>query len=133
MQGADGVTVCFFGDGAAARGDFHEALNLAALLKAPIVFVCENNLYFQTVGVDVGMTIENVADRAAGYGMPGVAVDGQDVLAVHEATSEAVRRARRGDGRASSSARPTASSPPLDSQGDEGTSTRSSGGSGETP
>lgn len=98
MQGADDVTVCFFGDGAAARGDFHEGLHLAALLDAPIVFVCENNLYFQTVGADTGITIENVADRAAGYGMPGVAVDGQDVLAVHEATAEAIRRARRGDG-----------------------------------
>ena len=98
MQGADAVTVCFFGDGAAARGDFHEGLHLAALLDAPIVFVCENNLYFQTVGADTGITIENVADRAAGYGMPGVVVDGQDVLAVHEATVEAIRRARRGDG-----------------------------------
>ena len=98
MQGTDDVTVCFFGDGAAARGDFHEGLHLAALLDAPIVFVCENNLYFQTVGADTGITIENVADRAAGYGMPGIAVDGQDVLAVHEATAEAIRRARRGDG-----------------------------------
>ena len=98
MQGAGALTVCFFGDGAAARGDFHEGLHLASLLDAPIVFVCENNLYFQTVGADTGITIENVADRAAGYGMPGVAVDGQDVLAVHEATAEAIRRARRGDG-----------------------------------
>ncbi len=98
MQGTDDVTVCFFGDGAAARGDFHEGLNLAALLKAPIVFVCENNLYFQTVSANIGLPIENVADRAAGYGMPGVIVDGQDVLAVHEAMREAVRRARRGDG-----------------------------------
>jgi TPP-dependent pyruvate/acetoin dehydrogenase alpha subunit len=98
MKGTDDVTVCFFGDGATARGDFHEGLNLAALLKAPVVFVCENNLYFQTVSADVGLPIENVADRAASYGMPGTIVDGQDVIAVHEATREAVRRARQGEG-----------------------------------
>ena len=98
MKKTDDVMVCFFGDGAAARGDFHEGLNLAAVLKAPVVFVCENNLYFQTVPASVGMAIENIADRAAGYGMPGCIVDGQDVLAVHEATQEAVERARTGGG-----------------------------------
>ena len=98
MKNTDGVVVCFFGDGAAARGDFHEGLNLAAVLKAPVVFVCENNLYFQTVPASVGMLIEDIASRAAGYGMPGRIVDGQDVLAVYAATQEAVERARTGGG-----------------------------------
>ena len=98
MKGTDNVALCFFGDGAAARGDFHEGLNLAAVLKAPVVFVCENNLYFQTVPASAGMAVDDIADRAAGYGMPGRVVDGQDVLAVYEATREAVERARRGEG-----------------------------------
>ena len=98
MKGADNVVVCFFGDGAAARGDFHEGLNLAAVRKAPVVFVCENNLYFQTAPASAGMAVENIADRATGYGMPGRVVDGQDVLAVYEATREAVERARGGEG-----------------------------------
>ena len=98
MKSTDNVVVCFFGDGAAARGDFHEGLNLAAVLKAPVVFVCENNLYFQTAPASAGMAVEDIADRAAGYGMPGRVVDGQDVLAVYEATREAVERARRGEG-----------------------------------
>ena len=97
-KGADDVMVCFFGDGATARGDFHEGLNLAAVLKAPVVFVCENNLYFQTVPGSVGMAIEDIADRAQGYGMPGVIVDGQDVLAVYDAAQDAVARARSGEG-----------------------------------
>ena len=94
----DNVTVCFFGDGAAGRGDFHEGLNLASLLKAPVVFVCENNLYFQTVPGTVGQPIEDIADRAASYAMPGEIVDGQDVLAVHDAVEKAVARARAGEG-----------------------------------
>lgn len=98
MKGNDDVMVCFFGDGAVSRGDFHEGLNLAAVLKAPVVFVCENNLYFQTAPASVGRAIEDVADRAAGYGIPGHVVDGQDVLAVYEATQNAVGRARRGEG-----------------------------------
>jgi len=98
LKGTDNVVLCFFGDGAAARGDFHEGLNLAAVLKAPVVFVCENNLYFQTVPASAGMAVEDIAGRAAGYGMPGRVVDGQDVLAVYEATREAVERARIGEG-----------------------------------
>ena len=98
MKGTDDVMVCFFGDGAVARGDFHEGLNLAAVLKAPVVFVCENNLYFQTVPGSVGMAIKDIADRAEGYGMPGGVVDGQDVLAVYDATRKAVARARGGEG-----------------------------------
>ena len=98
MKGSDNVMVCFFGDGAASRGDFHEGLNLAAVLKAPVVFVCENNLYFQTAPASVGRAVEDIADHAVGYGMPGRVVDGQDVMAVHEATQDAVRRARAGEG-----------------------------------
>ena len=98
MNGADDVMVCFFGDGAAARGDFHEGLNLAGVLKAPVVFVCENNLYFQTVPRSVGAAIDDIADRAKGYGMPGVIVDGQDVMAVYDATQDALARARSGEG-----------------------------------
>ena len=71
---------------------------LAAVLKAPVAFVCENNLYFQTVPGSVGMAIEDIADRAQGYGMPGVIVDGQDVLAVYDAAQDAVARARSGEG-----------------------------------
>ena len=98
MKKTDDVMVCFFGDGAAARGDFHEGLNLAALLKVPVVFVCENNLYFQTVPGTVGQPIEDIASRAAAYSMPGEVVDGQDVLAVYDATQKAVDRARAGEG-----------------------------------
>ena len=94
----DNVAVCFFGDGAAGRGDFHEGLNLASLLKVPVVFVCENNLYFQTVSRTVGQPIEDIADRAASYAMPGQVVDGQDVLAVYDAVEQAVARARAGEG-----------------------------------
>ena len=98
MKKTDNVMVCFFGDGAAARGDFHEGLNLAALRKAPVVFVCENNLYFQTAPGSVGMAIKDIADRAVGYGIPGRVVDGQDVLAVYEEAQEAIGRARAGEG-----------------------------------
>jgi len=98
LKGTDNVMLCFFGDGAAARGDFHEGLNLAAVHKAPVVFICENNLHFQTAPASVEMAITDIADRAAGYGFPGVIVDGQDVLAVHETTQEAISRARQGKG-----------------------------------
>ena len=98
LAGSDDVTVCFFGDGATARGDFHEGLNLAAVRKAPVVFICENNLHFQTAPTSAGMAVDDVADRAAGYGFPGMVVDGQDVIAVNEATRQAVERARRGEG-----------------------------------
>lgn len=98
LRGTNNVMVCFFGDGASNRGDFHEALNLAAVLKAPVVFICENNLYAQTVPAAIAMAIKDIADRAIGYGMPGRIVDGQDVLAVYEATQEAIARARAGEG-----------------------------------
>ena len=98
MQKTDNVIICFFGDGAAARGDFHEGLNLAGVLSAPVVFVCENNLHFQTMPASVGQAVDDIADRAAGYGFPGYVVDGQDVLAVYDAAQQAISRARRGEG-----------------------------------
>lgn len=98
LKGTDNVMLCFFGDGAAARGDFHEGLNLAAVHKAPVIFICENNLHFQTAPASVEMAITDIADRASGYGFPGIIVDGQDVLAVHEVTQGAITRARQGDG-----------------------------------
>jgi pyruvate/2-oxoglutarate/acetoin dehydrogenase E1 component/TPP-dependent pyruvate/acetoin dehydrogenase alpha subunit len=98
MQGTDNVVINFFGDGASNRGDFHEGLNLAAVLHAPVVFVCENNGYAQTVPASVGSLITDIAERAASYGMPGVVVDGQDVLAVNAAVQAAVARARAGGG-----------------------------------
>ncbi len=87
-----------FGEGATSKGDFHEGLNFAGIHKLPVVFICENNRYAISVPVSKQMPIENVADRAACYGMPGVVVDGQDVIEVYRVTKEAVDRARRGDG-----------------------------------
>ena len=92
------VVVCFFGDGSASEGAIHEAMNLAATWKMPVVFVCENNLYGEFMRFDTQHAIQDVSDIANGYGMPGVAVDGQDVLAVYETASEAIARARRGEG-----------------------------------
>ncbi len=98
MRGTDQVCVCFFGDGASNTGAFHEALNLAALWKVPVIFVCENNLYAITVAASISTSVENIAERARAYGIPGVVVDGMDVLAVHHAVKEAVERARKGFG-----------------------------------
>ena len=98
LRGLDRVAVSFFGDGASNTGAFHEGLNLAAVKRAPVVFVCENNLYAASTHVSKTTLIEDIADRATGYGMPGVVVDGMDVLAVHEAAREAVESARAGDG-----------------------------------
>jgi len=98
LRGSDQVTVGFFGDGAANQGTFHEAVNLAAVWKLPVIFVCENNLYAVTTAAAKSLSVEDVADRGASYGIPGVAVDGQDVMAVYEATAEAVKRAREGSG-----------------------------------
>jgi pyruvate dehydrogenase E1 component alpha subunit len=92
------VVVCFFGDGSSNRGTLHEAMNAAALWKLPIVWVCHNNLYAQFMPIKDAYPKENIADLAAGYGMPGVVVDGQDVVAVHEAVQAAVARARAGEG-----------------------------------
>ena len=98
LEGRGDATACFFGDGAAAEGEFHEALNIAAVWKLPIVFVCENNQYAANNAVGVQHARPDIAAHAAPYGMPGVIVDGNDVLAVRAATREAVARARRGDG-----------------------------------
>jgi pyruvate dehydrogenase E1 component alpha subunit len=97
-RGTDQVSVTFFGDGAANEGSFHESLNLASVLKLPVLFVCENNQYGEFTPADKAMNIKDVAIRAAGYGIPGVIVDGTDALDVHEAAQEAVARARRGEG-----------------------------------
>ena len=98
VRGADEVAVAFFGEGAASIGAVHEALNLAAIWKLPVVFVCENNGYAQATPAEYAIAVENIADRAAGYAMPGVVVDGQDVLAVYRAASAAVEHARGGEG-----------------------------------
>ncbi len=92
------VAVAFFGDGATNIGAFHEAANMACALHLPIVFACENNEYGEFTPRDKTMAITDIVDRAAGYGMPGVIVDGMDVIAVHEAALEAVERARTGGG-----------------------------------
>jgi len=98
MLGTGGVAVCFFGDGAAEQGTTHEGMNLAAIWKLPVVFVCENNQFAESTPVGYHCAATNIADRAASYNIPGVLVDGYDVIAVHEAAGEAVARARRGDG-----------------------------------
>jgi pyruvate dehydrogenase E1 component alpha subunit len=92
------IVACFFGDGASNTGTFHEGLNLAAVWKLPVVFVCENNLYAISVPMKKTTTIQNVADRAVAYGIPGVVVDGMDVISVYEAFREAGERARAGKG-----------------------------------
>jgi len=97
-NGKGQVTVCCFGDGSSNRGTMHEAMNLAAVWKLPIIWVCENNLYAQFMPIKDAYPREDIADIAAGYNMPGVVVDGQDVIAVHEAVQAAVERARRGEG-----------------------------------
>jgi pyruvate dehydrogenase E1 component alpha subunit len=92
------VVACFFGEGASNQGTFHEGINMASVWKLPVIFVCENNLYAMGTRQSRVMNIENVADRAVAYGIPGVVVDGNDVLAVYEATAKAVERARNGEG-----------------------------------
>jgi len=98
LRGTDQIAICFFGDGASNQGTFHEGINLAAIWHLPVVFVCENNLYAMGTRQTRVMLIDNIADRAAGYGIPGVVVDGNDVLAVYEAARVAVERARQGGG-----------------------------------
>jgi pyruvate dehydrogenase E1 component alpha subunit len=92
------VTVAFFGEGAQSQGSFHESLNMASIMKWPVVYVCENNLYAATTPVSINCPIENVADRASAYGIPGRVVDGNDVLSVRAETKTAVERARSGAG-----------------------------------
>jgi len=92
------VAVAFFGDGTTNHGYFHECLNFAAVCKLPVVFVCENNLYGEYSPLATTTPIEVLADRAASYGMPGIRIDGNDVLEVHATISEAAARARAGEG-----------------------------------
>ena len=92
------VAVAFFGDGGANQGVLHECMNLASVWKLPVVFCCENNGYAESTPTEYGLSVANVADRAAGYDMPGVIVDGMDVFAVYEAAGQAVARARSGGG-----------------------------------
>jgi len=98
MRRTDEIVMGFFGDGAANQGSFHEALNMAAIWSLPVVYVCENNQYGMSMSTTRALKIEHIAQRAASYGMPGVTVDGNDVLAVYDAALEAVSRARAGDG-----------------------------------
>ncbi len=94
----DRVAVCFFGDGGANEGIFHETLNLAAIWKLPVIFVCENNQYGMSMSVKKAFAIEQISTRASGYGMPGATVNGMELDEVNEAASEAVKRARSGGG-----------------------------------
>ena len=96
--GSQRVSVAFFGDGAANEGSFHESLNLASTLALPVIFVCENNQYGEFTPVHKAMNITDIADRAAGYGMPGVIADGTDALEMYRVTAAAVARARSGAG-----------------------------------
>lgn len=98
MRKTDQVVVCFFGDGASNEGAFHESLNAAAIWNLPVIFVCENNLYGASTPIQMTCKLDNIADRAAAYGMSGEVVDGNDVFAVNEAASRAVKRARCGEG-----------------------------------
>jgi len=97
-RGTDQVVVSFFGDAASNQGTFHESLNMAAAWKLPVVYVCENNLFGISVDIRKVTGNPNIADRAFGYGIPGVAVDGNDVLEVYRVTQEAFTRARKGEG-----------------------------------
>lgn len=98
MQKNGKVVICFFGDGANNEGAFHESLNMASIWKLPVVFVCENNGYGMSTSTERSTAVANIADRAVAYSMPGITVFGNDFSAVAEASTEAVERARRGDG-----------------------------------
>jgi pyruvate dehydrogenase E1 component alpha subunit len=98
MRKTGQVAVCFFGDGASNRGTFHEALNMAAVWKLPAVFVCENNEWASTTPYRTTTAVRDIADRAAGYGIPGVVVDGNDIFDVHKTAKIAIERARTGEG-----------------------------------
>src|SRR5262249_59879995 len=98
MERTDNVVVAYFGEGASNVGDFHEALNFAGVQRLPVVFICENNQYAYSVPLEKSMAIDDVAIRAESYGFDGVAINGNDVLAVYQATLGAVSRARGGEG-----------------------------------
>lgn len=98
MEGKDFVTFTTFGEGSSNQGDFHEGANFAGVHKLPVIFMCENNKYAISVPIEKQLACEKVSDRAIGYGMPGITVDGNDPLAVYQAVKEAADRARRGEG-----------------------------------
>ena len=98
LRGTDNVSVVFFGDGASSQGSLHEALNLAGIWKLPVIFVCENNRYAESTPSEYVVSGGSVANRADGYGIPGVVADGQDVLEMYEIGGQAIARARTGDG-----------------------------------
>jgi TPP-dependent pyruvate/acetoin dehydrogenase alpha subunit len=97
-RGIDGVVFSYFGDGSTSRGDWHEGVNLATVQKAPVVFICNNNQYAYSTPLELQMACANVADRGPAYGMPSEIVDGNDVLAVRDATERAAAWARAGNG-----------------------------------
>ncbi|QIN80724.1 pyruvate dehydrogenase (acetyl-transferring) E1 component subunit alpha [Rubrobacter marinus] len=97
-RGQDNAAICFFGEGATNEGIFHETLNMAAIWKLPVVFLCENNQYGMSMSVKKATAIENISDRASAYGMPGVTVAGSTLDEVYNATREALERARAGEG-----------------------------------
>ncbi|MEW5978516.1 MAG: thiamine pyrophosphate-dependent dehydrogenase E1 component subunit alpha [Acidobacteriota bacterium] len=98
MRQQRNVVLCYFGDGASSRGDWHEGINLASVQKVPVVYICNNNQYAYSTPLEKQMAVKDVAVRAAGYGMPGVIVDGNDVIEVYKATHTAIERARSGAG-----------------------------------
>ncbi len=98
VEGRDNVVIAYFGEGAANTGDVHEAMNFASVHKLPVVFVCENNVYAYSVPIEKSMALEDVADRAEAYGFDGIAINGNDVLAVYQASQGAIARARAGEG-----------------------------------
>ena len=97
-RGTDQVVACFFGDGASNQGTFHESLNLAALWRLPVVFVCENNLYALSTPVREAISVPHISDRAMAYGIPGFNIDGNDVIEVYSKMKEARERAKAGEG-----------------------------------
>lgn len=98
MRKTDNVVICFFGDGASNEGAFHESMNAAALWNLPVIFVCENNLYGASTHISKVVKINDLAERACAYGMPGYVVDGNNVLSVNKAANAAIERARKGGG-----------------------------------
>jgi pyruvate dehydrogenase E1 component alpha subunit len=98
MEKTSNVVVAYFGEGASNTGDFHEGLNFAGVQRLPVLFICENNQYAYSVPIEKSMAIDDVADRAESYGFDGVSINGNDVLAVYQATQGALARARAGDG-----------------------------------
>jgi TPP-dependent pyruvate/acetoin dehydrogenase alpha subunit len=98
LRGTTQVVVDFFGDGASNRGDFHESLNLATIWKLPVVYICENNQTAMSTSIKESTAVEDIADRAGGYGIPGVVIRKNDVIEVHNAVQDAIYRARNGEG-----------------------------------